>query len=886
MTAIDEVIEWAEKDLQPWQQDAVRRMLTLEELTDTDKTDLLNMLKEKHGLLGDNVICPKPNTVIKGQISGVPNSKVGIVLKRLDKVKNVNAIPDESFIPFGHEGLTGIYGENGAGKSGYVRVLKRACSAKASIEPIHPNVFSNKPFGPSSAILKIGVAGKEDIEINWKDGAAKEDILTNIFVFDSKEAAVIVDDEKDVSFLPYGTKVFSQLTSLLKEFREILTKEKPAIGKLDFKDIPVSSEGSNFINSLTASTPTPIIEKNTHWELSDVQELTTLESNINEAKSPDRTAKIRRLKTITSSITELQDEISIINTALSIEKEDTLKEILNGLKAAEEALLVVANQSVGNEPLSGVGGEAWQTLYNAAKNYSLKDAYPEIPFPVVEENSRCVLCMQLMLGDTAERFHRFHEFMEQTSKKNHEDYLLKLNNFTEEIESLDFTKFTSTSDLMLEIKERYPNIATALTEYSNKMKLRSQCFISNCQNKKFDAFEPPEQSPDSEISKLLNDIKEEINPLETITPEQLLEMNQKHFKLENRRILNSHVVEIQKHFNALKKNVGYEAAIAETNIISIAAKGKRIISAALTPSLQTALKEEMLKLGISYIPIEIKPTSDGGEVIYKLILTKGALPKRASLTDIFSEGEQRVLAIAGFLAEREASETKNPIVFDDPVSSLDHRFRDKIAKRLAQEAQVRQVIVFTHDIVFLTALKTHVSEIPNSKWTAQLITKERWIGQSIDRGPWHILDVKEKLDLLNRRLSKLPEILEKNISEYNEAAAGVYGKLREAWETFVEEELLYKVVMRHGAEVQTKRLSGVEVTDDDNKTVYFAMGKCSVWMTGHSKSKALDVNRPDPGEVKEDIEKLSSFCETIHKRNRKLDEERKMQLEPKEPAAG
>lgn len=54
-----------------------------------------------------------------------------------------------------------------------------------------------------------------------------------------------------------------------------------------------------------------------------------------------------------------------------------------------------------------------------------------------------------------------------------------------------------------------------------------------------------------------------------------------------------------------------------------------------------------------------------------------------------------------FLAELATTDTASAIVFDDPVSSLDHVHRDKVAERLANESLSRQVIVFTHDIAFL-----------------------------------------------------------------------------------------------------------------------------------------------------------------------------------------
>jgi hypothetical protein len=71
---------------------------------------------------------------------------------------------------------------------------------------------------------------------------------------------------------------------------------------------------------------------------------------------------------------------------------------------------------------------------------------------------------------------------------------------------------------------------------------------------------------------------------------------------------------------------------------------------------------------------------------------------------VLSEGEQKVLALADFLAEARLAGITAPVIFDDPVSSLDHRRINEVSRRIARLADDNQVIVFTHDILFATTL--------------------------------------------------------------------------------------------------------------------------------------------------------------------------------------
>lgn len=56
-----------------------------------------------------------------------------------------------------------------------------------------------------------------------------------------------------------------------------------------------------------------------------------------------------------------------------------------------------------------------------------------------------------------------------------------------------------------------------------------------------------------------------------------------------------------------------------------------------------------------------------------------------SLFDILSEGEQRVIAIADFLAETSLRTGTAPVIFDDPVNSFDYRRATKLRKHRSSD---------------------------------------------------------------------------------------------------------------------------------------------------------------------------------------------------------
>jgi len=60
-------------------------------------------------------MCPAGHSLFRGENI--------FILKKIQEIRNVNALPDNSELSFAHKWLTVIYGENGTGKSGQYTVI-------------------------------------------------------------------------------------------------------------------------------------------------------------------------------------------------------------------------------------------------------------------------------------------------------------------------------------------------------------------------------------------------------------------------------------------------------------------------------------------------------------------------------------------------------------------------------------------------------------------------------------------------------------------------------------------------------------------------------------------------------------------------------------------
>ena len=199
-----------------------------------------------------------------------------------------------------------------------------------------------------------------------------------------------------------------------------------------------------------------------------------------------------------------------------------------------------------------------------------------------------------------------------------------------------------------------------------------------------------------------------------------------------------------------------------------------------------------------------------------------------------------------------------------------------VARRLAEEAQSRQVVVFTHDVIFVHHLMEYFEELVgkrelDDKLCYQHVQRTE-IGTGVCEGelPWFVLTLEARLNVLKSKVKVARELYGNGKKlAYEKKASNIYGYLREAWERAVEEVLLGKIVERFRPGVRTKHIKDLlDIQEKDCDALKAAMTKCSKWLTGHDQAPTAREEMPGPDILEADIKELEQWKLSIRNRRR------------------
>lgn len=861
MTILQEIYAWS-KDLAAWQQDAIARLYADRALSAADLDDLYALAKAEVGIPDPEGRAHKK--IQYAQVAPPVKSNRVVLLTAIKEISNVNALANGARLPIARFGVTAIYGENGVGKSGYSRVFKKACRARDRREIILPNanLYSSKRE-PAQAIFEAEVDG-QPTDLLWKDGIDPPEPLSDIAIFDTHCARAYIDNQGDFAFSPYGLDILEGLVGACNKLKARATAEKAANAPSNAAYAVLTGEPTEVAKKLLgipAKTRAEDIAMLSTLSKAELERLALLNKTLAEA-DPKQKALAMRQKA--SRLTSLAERVARAIDVVSEEKVASLRELIGKSNAAKAtAELAATDFKATPGQLTGTGDEDWKALFLAARGFA-KISHANHEFPELPVDAVCPLCQNALGQEGSARLLRFDAFIKAAAEKAAKD--------AREAAAIPFRVIQQANvDLMLrddlveELTELSTEVAATCTALQTSLKARQPAVLQAAAGKlDWDELTKLSDDPQPGIAEIINRLQEQAKAFEATADEKLkAAMISERGELDARRRLaevKAAVLEAMTKHELCRK---LQACVNGMETRGISRKSTDLSRTTASQELADALNAELQHLKVHHLSVVMKPESPGGKTQFKLTLQ---LPGGGTPAAILSEGEQRALAIASFMAEIRLGKGSGGIVLDDPVSSLDHRRRWEVADRLAKEALTRQVIVFTHDIYFLLILEQKAKEVGATLKKNYIRRTAAGYGVHSDDLPFDVLGTKDRLSRLKQALVDVRKAAtEGDEEQQRQLTAKCYGQLRLAWERCIEEVLLNGAVQRFGEGVSTQRLKGVTVTDDDYREIDAGMTKSSKFE--HDAAAAVGrLPIPDPDELSFDIDRLSKWRETLNKR--------------------
>ena len=864
---LQELLAWA-KTLPAWQSDALARLLAQQSLTVKDLDDLYAMLKAAHGIPDPKGRTPKP--LSSDQIPAPIESTKHVALLAIKNLRHVNAIAGSQRLPVAAQGLTVIYGDNGSGKSGYSRVLKRACRARDQTEAIHPN--ANLPTGQggvAEAEFEIAVNGVAQL-VHWTNGKASPAELSSLAIFDSRCARAYLDTEDDFAYVPYGLDVFEGLATVCKQLRALIDTEHSqyAADLTAFAPLLGDTAVGKLIAALSAKSTPAQIEALAGLKPEELFEHTALHKSLKESNPKETAAQLRlRARRIAGIATNAIRCVALVDAAVVAK----LRGLADGLRTAQAASTIAARQFKERENLlSGTGGDAWRQLFDAARKFAI-ESHPEKAFPDLGADAPCPLCQQ-PLAEGAARLLRFEAFIQQEAEKASQacraalaaEYkafaahamTLGLDDATHgEIEAFDAQLAHDSRAFEQALTSRHAIVKAAVV--SHRWEDTELALMT---------------SPATRLQTLAHRLDDEAKTLEKASDEQARAALQKQLAELDARV---RLGQVKSAVLTAVSRLGHQdrltSCLSAVKTKTISLKASELAEKVVSKGLEQALNREFKALGVGKLSVSLQSRADKGKALHKLKL---ALARNRSPGEILSEGEQRAVAIASFLAEVGLAGGTGGVVFDDPVSSLDHRRRERVAKRLAAEAAKRQVIVFTHDLYFLCILGEEAKSASVPIATQSVIRHTEGFGVTDPDLPFEGKNTAQRVGALKAQQQLIATLCKDgDEQQYRKQTVDAYFRLRLAWERAVEEVLLRKVVLRFRKGVETRMLAEVVVDDGDYAEVDGGMTKCSNY--AHDKALVGGIAVPEPDELLADIMALEVWRTKVEGRSKITAKKRK-----------
>lgn len=862
MTPIQRIADWSQRK-PVWWKHALRLSLINGKLEQDNFDDILKIAYMEHGLLEIDEIYRESAKPI--DFKGYTAEQYEVSIKSLYDVKGVGLLAENQKINFANEGLFIVYGDNGAGKSSYASILKNTCLTRGECPQIMGNIFSKEQISPQA---KISVScNGQDETYAWDKTTPSIEALKSIRVFDSSSASHYVNKEDALGFRPVGLNLLAELVRAVNSVKSYIDEDlMPDNGLIKLAELNSSSITADLLSNLSAETSEDEVSK--HIATPDeLQNIEPLRVEILQYKSQTAETIRNTLQQNKAILTPLK---IFCDNALKL-LDDKALDALQLLKVEKERTETLSEElrkaTLNSLPLENIAGLSWQKLWQAAKLF-IEQEEKEQNFPMIK-GEYCPLCLQEVGEESEVRMASLNQYLNNQTAK---DAKFAKENYDNAIKSINSLSLTLTP---------YLAAITFLNKQNNLLGEEINTLFSALESRRkilTGVLNLPQLPINVDCVNKLKDIIGliDIGLLSVSSDEELLALIAKKeaelLHLEDKKYVSENIDSIISNIRRYKKIKNLESIQSQCVTTSISTLSASINRSGVVEPLISAFDAELKSFGFDRFKIKVDSRNRSGVQQFRLSLADendnviGAL-------GVASEGEQRCIAIASFLAEMIADSRKSAVIFDDPVNSLSHEWSRRVAKRLVLESKNRQVIVLTHNIVFYKLLLEVAEGIEAQHSSIALERSRRFAGLVRESAPWDAMTTRSRYNSLKVMLQELKRLDKKDETtgtEFRDSCYRFYGSLRETWERLVEEKLLNKVVTRFERGVSTQRLARlIDICQEDIDKVDMAMTKCSTYFRGHDSAAAVGDPYPTIEEVEEDLNALFKFLTELEEKPRK-----------------
>lgn len=783
--------DWADREGN-WAKKLVQIVISSGFVQNEQRTQIFNTLLQENGLKEDfDVESIEVPTLYSDNVN---NRK--LTLTEISNIKGVNRLANEQVLKFSPN-LTVIYGNNGSGKSGYGRILKSVGFSYDNNSTVLSDVFE-KVEQEQEAHIKYKY-GEDDKVFIWDNSTSSPD-LKNIAMFNSDCVKFSLDNNRMLIATPSGFHYFNEVSSELNKLGGEITKVIEQKSKqLDFiSSLNEGTDSHSFVTELSSQTSIETIDIETKFTEENENSLNDLHSERDKLNVQLLKNEIRSFKNQEEELENLIRKIKQMEATLNEDIWSKYRFLLNTINSLEEERTYKINETIKEKGISFIETNEFVSFLEKAEKYIKTldgNSYPD-------ENDICIYCGQILDEQARELVQSYRTLMDNSAKKREDESRKQLDGLIEEVKKVDsscqlhhnpfdltgseegepeillefFTLFNEMKDIMIESK--------SIT--SRRFELNYEEIINFIKERKLEII-----TLKKEKETLLEGIEEKHNEI----TKQMNELSDKKLLSVNKQRIIDHV-----------NNLIYIDRLSDIRSSLNTRTISRISTQAREELIQNQFKEtfdnELFNLRCE-IPISLDFGTKAGSPILKQ--TVGL---RYSLSDVLSEGEQKSIALAHLLTELRISNENGPVIFDDPVNSLDHERINTVAQRLISLSQDRQVIIFTHSILFFFAIEQYMQDRkPNIEY--KYYTVEPKLMQSgflFENTPPH----KERF---NTYVSYIRNLL--NTSEENKKIMGSkfaidgYGFLRSAIELLVEDIIFKSMIKRYRRNIMFSKLEDI-----------------------------------------------------------------------------